>query len=148
MSVHPSTRPAQTPRVVIELDRQSDNPSQQIVIRWGVSRRALAATPIQGKNPIVHLELRIDPSQQIAWILIDPDAQIELPIELPSSADAVKITRSTKCIHIESSSICCQLQKDEQGSFELAYVRTDVFSMLKLPGGRYEPIGCSINQAQ
>lgn len=147
MSVHPSPKPTPKPYVAIELDRAQARFNQLIVIHWKITRRALGKLAPAGQSPMVHLEARLDAQSRVEWILIDPKTHSKCVIDSPQSkSDSIHITHSATEIVIESPTLCAHLQLSDQGSHELVYIRTNIFASLKIPGGRYEPIGCSVQR--
>ncbi len=144
MSARPSSAPALSqaiePCARIELDKH-------LVIRWRVARAALGASAPTGTSPIVHLEFRLCPGLGPTWVLIDPEHQTSRLIEPKSDSGPIQITRSPTRMTIESPHLRAHLCTLDQGSVELMYVRTDIFAELDIPGGRYEPIGCSLAAA-
>jgi len=137
MSVQPLPKTAIEPGTSIGLD-------QHIVICWRVARAALGEVALAGKSPIVHLEFALSPSLDFAWVLIDPQHEIKHIIEPKADGALIRITGSASSIEIESPHLSAHILMPDQGSPQLVYVRTDIFAQLQIPGGRYEPIGCSI----
>lgn len=146
MSVHPSARPSKAPRGPIGLVGDPARSLQQIVIRWAVSRRAIAKMAPQGSSAIIHLVLRLDQLGRMQWALVDPKMGNEQPLDLPPDTRSASITHASAALHIEAPGLCCQLRPGKHNSYELVYARTDRFAMLNVPGGRYEPIDCTVDE--
>ncbi len=146
MSAQPSPKPALSqaikPCLSIGLDRHRAN---HIVIRWRVARRSLSKIALAGTAPIVHLEFRLGPSLDPVWALVDPTSHAKHMIELKTDSGPVHTANSPTGIVIESPHLCAHICTSNRESPELVYVRTHIFAQLEIPGGRYEPIGCSLN---
>ncbi len=147
MSLHPQPRTApqrdQTkPRVVIELDRPAP---KHIVLSWRVSRSAVAQLAPAGPSQVIHLELRVVANQPTQCMLIDPKTNAERVVDLPadlSDAQApIAITQTAIGLHLESPTLHAHLQSIDADTYELVYIRTNIFAQLNIQGGRYEPIG-------
>ncbi len=117
---------------------------EHLVIRWRVARAALGKTAPTGTSPIVHIEFRLSPALELAWVLIDPEHQTKRLIEPKADPGPVQIISSPTSIVVESPHLCAHLCISDQGVAELVYVRTDIFAQLDIPGGRYEPMGCTL----
>jgi len=142
MSAQPAPRTARTPLVTIELDRPAG--LRSIVIRWGVSRGAVESIAPKGTSRMLELEFRIDQETRTKWVLLDPGTHAARIIEASSAMGAVRITHRGRSVHIESELLSCYIEEASGGGFELIYARTAIFSVLGVPGGRYEPIGCEL----
>jgi hypothetical protein len=150
LPAHPSRQRTPTACVAIELDPSpplSARLQQAITIEWGIARRALKGCAPKGSSSIVHLELRIEPDHTTTWTLIDPTSSTRAPLDPMPEQTPLSITRSADRLTIESPTLCAHIGINTPASPELIYVRTAIFAELDLPGGRYEPIGCSIVRA-
>ncbi len=151
LPAHPSHKHPPTPVpctcVAIELNPSPPSPTrldQALTIRWGIARRALKGLAPKGSSPIVHIELRIDPDCAATWTLIDPKSHARAPLDQMPEQTPLSITRSADRLTIESPTLCAHIGINDSASPELIYVRTAIFAKLDIPGGRYEPIGCSL----
>jgi hypothetical protein len=142
MSAQPAPRTTRTSPVAIELDRPVA--LRSIVIRWGVSRGAIESIAPKGTSRMLELELRIDRQTRSQWVLLDPGTHAARIIEASPAMGEMLITQRGRSIHIESDLLSCYIEEASDGGFELIYARTAIFSVLGVPGGRYEPIGCEL----
>jgi len=92
---------------------------------------------------MVHLELRIDRHRRASWALVDPQSNADRPVESDTTSTAVEMTSIGPWTHLVGDEFCCYIKDLDGDEPTLLYARTGIFTRLGIPGGRYEPIGCS-----
>ena len=153
MSAQPSKLPASFRPIEIRLKQDHSLDLHSLIICLGVSRRALShtkSTPSkanqpEGTSPILHLELRFDKQLKSYWSLVDPISKNCVDLEIDNEQPAV-ITHLDSMIHLGSPILSCYIQITANQVPTLVYFRSTILSQLNLAGGRYEPIGCRVDQ--
>jgi hypothetical protein len=135
---------------------RSSTSSSRIVLSWGVSRKAIGELAPEGTSLLVHLECRIDLSDSnsinesrctIRWALTDPaDRSPGDPTSMNSLfyEGTAQSVSNADWVHFSSPVISASMRATTNDEYQLVYSKTDIFQQLQIAGGRYLPIGCSI----
>ncbi len=139
-----SAQPTSRARAAIEIEASNAPAIRVLSVRWGVSRLALGELAPAGKAALVHLLLRLRSDAAPVWTLSDPgtgSARIIAPLDEP---DAIRIRLTGGCLHVRCAQLYAFVRINDPERPELLYARTPIFSRLKIPGGRYQPLGVEI----
>lgn len=118
-------------------------------IEWGVSRMALGDRAPHGSASLVTLRYQATPDSEERWSLLDPTSGCVAPIPHPPGGhpSLPTIRFAGQRVHIHSPTLYAFISLDNADNAELLYARTPIFEMLKVGGGRYQPLDASVELA-
>ncbi len=152
------TQPSSIKPVVVVCHPDSIQQAIAVMIRWEISRQAIAPhapTPTGTAHTLI-LELTASQSPdsfQTKWTLTDPATNAQCPLNHPclanTTADQITIDRNDTHLVILNTThtqavIKHDLDKDPNKEPTLLLARTTLFGTLEIAGGRYKPLsaGC------
>lgn len=118
-------------------------------IEWGISRLSLGELAPGGDSVLVTLRYQATPDNPEQWSLLDPASGRVAPISdrLAQHASTPSIRCAGARVHIHSTTLYAFISLDEGDCAELLYARTPAFGLLGIGGGRYQPLGASVELA-
>lgn len=116
---------------------------------WGVSRMALGELAPEGQSALITLTLRIKASSGVSTLTLTDEGSGRSRTIEPKAQGPCELRHAGGLLHVASPHLHCFVRlKEREGenktSPELVYARTTVLELLKLPGGRYQPLRVSI----
>lgn len=137
-----SANPIQHRRVLAITPRAA---VRSLVIEWGLSRRALGELAPEGRSVLLTLRYEGAPDQRERVSIIDPSsgARCELPESLLDACGVPQIRVAGDRVHVQSPLLYAFVSIEHEEP-ELLYARTQVFRLLGIAGGRYQPQGVRV----
>lgn len=139
-----SAQPVSTSRRPVVVDPIAG--LRSVRIEWGISRRALGTHAPVGNAPLITLRYEASPAQDERLTLFDPisEQRAPLPERVTGALGVPNLRSSGGRLHVQSPVLYAFLSTEHPSAPELLYARTPIFEMLGIAGGRYQPLGASI----